>query len=191
MKKFIFANFMLLALLGCNGESQKKTKADEMKEIIAANKADVDLRLGSSPKKFSAKAVDGSTFNSAEHDGKYWIVFVYQNSYLKKSESYDLVAELNTLHQKYGNQFPMVGIVNGFSDDAATMTKSIVEAKFSFKQIDNTQGPGKEEAIKENVYCTPAKILIDPKGKVVYNGCGGNTDTFDVLLDSLFKSKKL
>lgn len=191
MKKFILGSIMLLALIGCSGKSQEKDQAENMKEMIAANKADIDLLLGASPKEFSAKTVDGSIFDSAEHNGKYWVIFVYQNSYLKKSESYDLVSELNAMHQKYGNQFPMIGIVNGFSDDAAAMTKSITEAKFNFKQIDNTQGPEKDEVIKENVYCTPAKILIDPTGKVVYNGCGGKTETFAILLDSLVKLKKL
>ena len=191
IKKIVTLSLMLITLFGCNGESQEQTKEEKMKEIIAANKADVDLLLGSSPKEFSAKTVDGSLFKSGENKGKYWIIFVYQNSYLKKSESYDLVAELNATHQKYGSQFPMIGIVNGFSDDAAAMTTSITKAKFNFKQIDNTTGPGKEQAINENVYCTPAKILIDPAGKVVYNGCGGKTETFDILLDSLSKSKKL
>lgn len=101
------------------------------------------------------------------------------------------MAELNATHQKYGSQFPMIGIVNGFSDDPAKMTKSITEAKFNFKQIDNTQGPEKEEAVNENVYCTPAKILIDPAGKVIYNGCGGKTETFNVLLDSLVRTNKM
>lgn len=191
MKKFITLILLLITLFGCNGESQEKTKEEKMKEIIAANKADVDLLMGSTPKEFSAKTVDGSLFKSSENKGKYWIIFVYQNSYLKKSESYDLVAELNATHQKYGSQFPMIGIVNGFSDDPAKMTKSIAEAKFNFKQIDNTQGPEKEEEVNENVYCTPAKILIDPAGKVVYNGCGGKTETFNVLLDSLVRSNKM
>ena len=191
MKKFIMLSLLLIALFGCNGESQEKTKEEKMKEIIAANKADVDLLMGSTPKEFSAKTVDGSLFKSSENKGKYWIIFVYQNSYLKKSESYDLVAELNATYQKYGSQFPMIGIVNGFSDDPAKMTKSITEAKFIFTQIDNTQGPEKEEEVNENVYCTPAKILINPAGKVVYNGCGGKTKTFDVLLDSLVRTKKM
>ena len=191
MKKFITLSLLLITLFGCNGESQEKTKEEKMKEIIAANKADVDLLMGSTPKEFSAKTVDGSLFKSSENKGKYWIIFVYQNSYLKKSESYDLVAELNATHQKYGSQFPMIGIVNGFSDDPAKMTKSITEAKFNFKQIDNTQGPEKEEEVNENVYCTPAKILIDPAGKVIYNGCGGKTETFNVLLDSLVRTNKM
>ncbi|MDQ1143143.1 hypothetical protein [Pedobacter agri] len=85
----------------------------------------------------------------------------------------------------------MIGIGNGFSDDTAAMTKSILEAKFNFKQIDNTHGPEKDEVINENVYCTPAKILINPEGKVVYNGCGGKTETFDALLDSLVRTNRM
>lgn len=86
MKKFITLSLLLITLFGCNGESQEKTKEEKMKEIIAANKADVDLLMGSTPKEFSAKTVDGSLFKSSENKGKYWIIFVYQNSYLKKSE---------------------------------------------------------------------------------------------------------
>lgn len=191
MKKLILLSLVIIALFGCNGESQEKIKDEKMKEVVTANKTAINLLLGDSPKDFSVKTADGSLFKSADNKGKYWVIFVYQNSYLKKSESYDLVAELNATHQKFGKHFPMIGIVNGFSDDAAAMTKSIIEAKFNFQQIDNTQGPEKDQVINENVYCTPAKILINPEGKVVYNACGGKTETFEVLLDSLVKANKM
>ncbi|WP_316807897.1 hypothetical protein [Pedobacter agri] len=191
MKKLTLLSLMIIALFGCDGESQEKIKNEEMKEVVIADKTAIDLLLGDSPKDFSVKTADGSLFKSADNKGKYWVIFVYQNSYLKKSDSYDLVAELNATHQKFGKHFPMIGIVNGFSDDAAAMTKSIIEAKFNFQQIDNTQGPEKDQVINENVYCTPAKILINPEGKVVYNACGGKTETFEVLLDSLVKANKM
>ena len=84
----------------------------------------------------------------------------------------------------------MLGIANGFSDDEKAIKALFAKANLSFKQIDNTRGPEKDERINDNVFCTPAKILIDPTGKVVYNGCGGKTETFNYKLDSLINSGK-
>lgn len=184
MKKTAIFSLLIIMLFGCTGKSQD----EKTQEMATESKPKVDLLQGSTPINFSAKTTDGSIFNSADNKGKYWAIFVYDKSYLTKSESYDMVAELNETYKKFGNKIPMVGIANGFSDDENVIKQLFAKANFSFKQIDNTQGPEKEQKVNENVFCTPAKILIDPTGKVVYNGCGGKTETFDYKLDSLVKS---
>jgi len=184
MKKTALLSLLVIILFGCTGKSQE----EQSKTMTTVSKPTVDLAQGSKPINFSAKTTDGSTFNSAANKGKYWVIFVYDKSYLSKSESYDMVTELSETYKKFGGKIPMVGIANGFSDDENAIKKLFANANFGFKQIDNTQGPEKEQKVNDNVFCTPAKILIDPTGKVVYNGCGGKTETFDYKLDSLFKS---
>lgn len=176
---------LALVFAACNSAPKEQT----MEEKIAAyNKSKIDLLMGATPDEFSAKTTDGTAFNSKDYKGKYWVLFVYDNGSLTKSESYDMAAELNKTHQLFGDKIPMIGLVNGFSDDEPALQKLFAEAKISFKQIDNTEGPNKEKPVNDNVFCTPAKILINPNGKVVYNGCGGKTDTFDYKLDSLVKA---
>jgi len=186
MKKIAIFSLLIIILFGCTGKSQD----EKTKEMATESKPSVDLLQGSTPIDFTAEATDGSTFNSADNKGKYWAIFVYDRSYLTKSESYDMVAELNETYKKFGSKIPMLGIANGFSDDEKAIKALFAKAKFSFKQIDNTRGPEKDERINDNVFCTPAKILIDPTGKVVYNGCGGKTESFNYKLDSLINSGK-
>ncbi|SOD13326.1 peroxiredoxin family protein [Pedobacter xixiisoli] len=183
MKNLIFAA-LALVFTACNSAPKEET----MEEKLATyNKSKIDLLMGAKPE-FSAKTTDGSVFNSKDNKGKYWVLFVYDSGSIAKSESYDMAAELNKTYELFGDKIPMVGLVNGFSDDEPALQKLFAEAKFSFKQIDNTEGPNKEKPLNDNVFCTPAKILIDPNGKVVYNGCGGKTQTFDYKLDSLVKA---
>lgn len=177
---------LMLALLACNGKSD-----EQKKEIPAlAKKPEIDFDMGSSPEAFSAKTTDGSTFNSQDYIGKYWVVFVYGKNYLTKSDSYDMVAELNETHKKFGDKIPMIGIFSGISGDDIATKKLLENAKFTFKQIDNSQNIDREKVINESTWCTPAKIIINPKGKVIYNGCGGGGETLEYKLDSLIHTEK-
>lgn len=191
MKKVIILSLILVTLFGCNGNSQEQKLKEQREAFFASDKAEVNFFKEATPKNFSAQTVDGSLFNSKENNGKYWVVFVYSKNYLTKSVSYDLVKELNETHKKYGSKFPMIGVVTGYSESEVEMKKKIDSANFRFKQIDNCAGPDQDKKFKENVFCEPAKILIDPKGKVVYHGCGGNTKTFNILLDSLIHTNKM
>jgi cytochrome oxidase Cu insertion factor (SCO1/SenC/PrrC family) len=187
MKNLLFLMLLSLIVSSCNRQS----KEDKMKEFIAANKADVDFDIGSTPKNFSVKTTDGTTFNSKVNKGKYWVVFVYSHKYLTKTDDYDMVAELNETYKKFGDKLPMIGIAEGLSEDEKETKKLFEGAKLQFKQIDNTEGIEKEEKIKDNVVCTPAKILIGPDGKVMINTCGGKNNALDVELERLIKEGKL
>lgn len=181
---------LFFALLACN--ETKKSKELTTEEQLKEYKKDlINFQIGDSPKEFSAKTTDGKLFKSADYKGKFWVIFVYDRSYLIKSETYDMVAELNQTHKKYGDKIPMLGLIKGYSDNGPQLKQQIDNAKMEFSLIDNTQGPNKEtKAVKDDVFCTPAKILIDPNGKVLYNFCGGKTETFDIKLDSLVKANK-
>ncbi|RZK57615.1 MAG: AhpC/TSA family protein [Pedobacter sp.] len=183
----IMGSLLVLTMSACSQSNKDEKRKTEM----VKPKVTLNLLVGDKPKDFTAKATDGSTFNSAENKGKYWAVFVYDKSYLVKSDSYDMVAELKETIKNFCDKIPMLVIVNGFSDDEPALKTMIANAKISIKQIDNTEGPDKEKPLDDNVFCTPAKILIDPSGKVIYNGCGGKTSTFDIKLDSLVKANKL
>lgn len=174
MKPLILILF--LSFLACN---------DKKEVPFAPKKADVNFDLGSSPKFFSAKTTDGTTFNSKDYLGKYWVIFVYQDNFLT-----DMVAELNETHKNFGNKFPMIGILNGLSEDDKATKQLLDNAKFNFKQIDNSEGLNKEKVINELTWCTPAKIIINPKGKVIYNDCGGGGTKLEYKLDSLVHTEK-
>lgn len=188
MKKiFLIAGSLLVfSIVACSQAKQDKKEPETTKPKIVLN-----LLQGEIPKDFTVSTTNGKTFNSAENKGKYWAVFVYDKSYLTKSDSYDMVAELKETITKFGEKVPMLVIVNGFSDDEVKLKKLMADANISISQIDNTEGPEKEKPLDDNVFCTPAKILIDPSGKVVYNGCGGKTEKFDLMLTDLIKSQKL
>ncbi|WP_316735704.1 peroxiredoxin family protein [Pedobacter aquatilis] len=190
MKKinFIFLSLIVVVIAACSQGQKEKTLKEELAEIRANQ---IDFSQNATPKEFIAKTTDGSTFNSKDFKGKYWVLFFYDSSYLIKSESYDFVAEVNNTHKLYGDKIPMVGIANGLSEDEKELKAKFANAKFGFKQIDNTKSPSKESQVKDNVFCTPAKIIIDPKGKVIYNGCGGKTENFDLMLADLIKAEKL
>ena len=183
-------NILILAVLALIISACSSTPKEETLEekLAAYNKSKIDLLMGATPDEFSVKTTDGSVFNSKDNKGKYWVLFVYDRGSIARGETYDMVDELNKTHQLFGDKILMIGMANGFSDDEPALQKLFAEAKFSFKQIDNTEGPNKEKPLNDNVFCTPAKILIDPNGKVVYNGCGGKTQTFDYKLDSLVKA---
>ncbi|MEJ2901075.1 peroxiredoxin family protein [Pedobacter panaciterrae] len=186
MKALFMPVLLFLVLLSCNGQN----KEERLKQFIAANKADIDFNIGSRPKYFSVKTSDGSIFNSEVNKGKYWIVFVYQIEGLKKSEGYDMVADLNETFQRFGDKFPIIGIAEGFSDDEEATQKLFKESRLQFKQIDNTEAMNKEIKLKENVVCTPSKILIGPDGKVILNVCGGKTKSLDDELERLIIQNK-
>lgn len=190
MNKFnlIFFSLVTLMMTACSQTPKEKTLEEELAEIRANQ---VDFSKDATPKDFSAKTTDGNTFNSKDNKGKFWVLFVYDKSYLAKSESYDMVAELNNTYKLYGAKIPMVGMANGLDEDETQLKRQFADAKFAFKQIDNTKSPTKDAKVKDNVFCTPAKIIIDPNGKVVYNGCGGKTEKFDLMLADLIKQEKL
>ncbi|GAA3984757.1 hypothetical protein GCM10022246_40580 [Pedobacter ginsengiterrae] len=190
MKKIHLAVLCLITLtiVACSQAKKEKTLEEEIAEYKANQ---IDFSQNAKPKDFSAKATDGSTFNSKDFKGKYWAIFFYDRSYLIKSDSYDLVAELNNTHKLFGDKIPMVALINGFCDNDLELKRQIDSAQFAFTQIDNTKGPNKESKVKDNVFCTPAKIIINPAGKVVYNGCGGNTEKFNLMLTDLIKAEKL
>ncbi|TRX35864.1 AhpC/TSA family protein [Flavobacterium sp. ZT3R18] len=170
----------LLLFLSCK-ENLKSTKEDIPYHAIDK----IDLFMGSTPKKIIAKTLDGSVFNSKEHTGKYLVIFIYDKGYLKKSESYDMVEELNTTYKDFKNKIHFIGIIKGFIESKKELNDLVSNSKIDFKQIDNTKSYKKNEKLDYNIFCSPAKIIISPEGKVIYSACGGKTETLNYKLDSI------
>ncbi|MDH6251051.1 peroxiredoxin [Chryseobacterium sp. H1D6B] len=149
-------------------------------------KSQIDFFLHAKPNYFSAKTIDGSVFNSQNYKGKNLIIFVYDKSYLKKSESYDMAEEFNALYTEFKNEAYFIGIVEGFVENEKELKNYLSQSDVLFEQIDNTKSYEKSEKLNYNIFCSPAKILINTDGKVIHSSCGGgNNSGITQKLDSI------
>lgn len=187
----MFSALLLLFCLACNNGSKEGLNEAKGKDAMVQNQSDIDLLQGSSPKAFAVEAMDGKLYQSAENKGKFWVIYIYDNADLAAKKSGSTVKDIKELHEQFGNKVPMLGIVNGFNDDDQLLKDLFATAHLPFPHIDNTEGPHKIAPIKDNVFCTPASILINPEGKVIYNGCGSGLGTLSAKLGQLMKDNKL
>jgi peroxiredoxin len=187
MKK-ILALFIILSILSCESKEEKKEKflKDFQEQAKEMKKNQIDLFLHAKPKYFSAKTISGTTFNSQNYKGKNLVIFIYDKSYLKKSESYDMAEESNTLYKEFKDNAEFIGIVEGFIENEKELKDYLKQSKILFEQIDNTKSYDKSEKLNYNLFCSPAKILIDINGKVIHSSCGGgNITEISRKLDSI------
>jgi len=178
--------FTLFFMVSCEDKKSPekkdlKTELQTMSEKFKQNQ--IDLQLNATPKYFSAKTISGKQFNSEDYKGKNLVILVYDNSYLKKSDTYDLSEEFNKIYNSYKDKVLFIGIIEGFTDSEAELQKSVKESKILFDQIDNTISTNQEEKIIHNISCDPAKIVIDQSGKVILSSCGGknSSDLISIL----------
>ncbi|KFF04626.1 peroxiredoxin family protein [Flavobacterium reichenbachii] len=175
--KYFLLLLIFPIMISC--ENKKAQEEKDLKELQAMalemKKNEIDFSLNAVPKYFSAKTIKGSSFNSEDYKGKNLVVFVYDKSYLKKSDSYDMAEELNEIYDLYKDKVQFIGIVEGFVDNDAELQDYLKSSKIAFDQIDNTISTDKEEKLHHNLVCSPAKILIDEKGKVTAASCGGGS----------------
>lgn len=178
------------ALFACQSSpDQDKKTLDEY--FAEQRKNQVDFSIGSQPRNFSVKTIDGQQFELAKQRGKHLVVFVYDKTWLKVDSSYNLSKELNGTYRKFKDQIAFIGIINGDLEPDQLKTL-LARSKMEFPQIDNTVNVDKNEVINDNVVCTPAKIIIDPAGKVLYNGCGGAVaEIINYKLDSIVHTTKV
>ncbi|MBC9795393.1 redoxin domain-containing protein [Sinomicrobium weinanense] len=147
----------------------------------------IKLFLNEKPKSFKAKTIKGNEFNSKNNAGNYWVIFIYDKGYLKPSESYDMASELNYTYKKFKGKISFIGIIEGLIESENELDALLHQSDIQFNQIDNTRSWSfeKEEQLNYNMYCSPAKIIIDPEGKVIFSMCGGHTETINYKLDSI------
>ncbi len=156
------------------------------KEFDEYKEKAIDFDLNTTPKYFSATTIDGKSFNSKDHSGKNIVIFIYDASYLKKSESYNLSQEFNDVYNSFKEDAQFIGIIQGFVENEKDFNDSVTNSKLLFQQIDNTISQTKSKELFYNIVCTPAKILIDVNGKVISSTCGGrNTAALVYKLDSI------
>ncbi|EJL72489.1 peroxiredoxin family protein [Chryseobacterium populi] len=187
MKKFSVL-LIILSMLSCESKKEKEEKflKDFQEQAKEIRKNQIDLFLNATPKYFSAKTIQGKTFNSQEYKGKNLVILIYDKSYLKKSESYDMAEEYNTLYNEFKNNAEFIGIVEGFIENEKELKDYLSHSTVLFDQIDNTKSYGKSEKLNYNIFCSPAKIVIDVNGKVIYSSCGGgNITEITQKLDSI------
>jgi peroxiredoxin len=178
MKK-ILSLFIILSILSCESKEEKKEKflKDIQEQAKEMKKNQIDLFLHAKPKYFSAKTINGAIFNSQNYKGKNLVIFIYDKSYLKKSDTYDMPEEFNSLYKEFKNNVDFIGIVEGFIENEKELKDYLNQSNILFEQIDNTKSYDKSEKLNYNIFCSPAKILIDINGKVIHSSCGGGNST--------------
>jgi peroxiredoxin len=192
MKK-ILSLFIILSILSCESKEEKKEKflKDFQEQAKEMKKNQIDLCLHAKPKYFSAKTINGTTFNSQNYKGKNLVIFIYDKSYLKKSDTYDMPEEFNALYKEFKNNADFIGIVEGFIESEKELKDFLNQSNILFEQIDNTKSYDKSEKLNYNIFCSPAKILIDINGKVIHSSCGGgNSAEITQKLDSIKVASK-
>ncbi|GAA5097381.1 hypothetical protein GCM10023210_32410 [Chryseobacterium ginsengisoli] len=180
-------------MLSCESKEEKKEKflKDFQEQAKEMKKNQIDLFLNAKPKYFSAKTISGTTFNSQNYKGKNLVIFIYDKSYLKKSESYYMAEEFNTLYKEFKNNAYFIGIIEGFIKNEKELKDYLNQSNILFEQIDNTKSYDKSEKLNYDIFCSPAKILIDINGKVIHSSCGGgNNIEISRKLDSIKVASK-
>ncbi|MBK1898033.1 peroxiredoxin family protein [Chryseobacterium paridis] len=186
--KYIVILLVILSQISCESKEEKKQRIfkEFEKEAKAIRKNQIDLFVNAKPKYFSAKTINGSVFNSQDYKGKNLVIFIYDKAYLKKSDSYNMAEEFNALYTEFKNEAHFIGIVEGFVENDKALKDYLSHSTVLFDQIDNTKSYNKSEKLNYNIFCSPAKILIDINGKVIHSSCGGgNNMIIGQKLDSI------
>lgn len=188
MNKILTVLAILPFIISCqNKKEQEEADLKELqKQAQELRKNQIDFFMNATPKYFSAKTVNGKLFNSQDFKNKNLVVFIYDKSYLKKSDTYDMTKELNEIYSSYKDKIKFVGIIEGYVENQNELNEYLKKSKILFEQIDNTKSQDKSEILNYNMYCSPAKILINSSGKVIHSSCGGG-NSYELIqkLDSI------
>ncbi|WP_017496454.1 hypothetical protein [Flavobacterium sp. WG21] len=175
MNRILALLAILPFLISCqNKKEQEENNLKELqKQAQELRKNQIDFFMNATPKHFSAKTLSGKLFNSQYFKNKNLVVFIYDKSYLKMSDTYDMTKELNEIYKAYKSKIEFVGIIEGYVENQNELNEYLKNSKILFEQIDNTKSKNKPEILNYNMYCSPAKILINSNGKVIHSFCGG------------------
>ncbi|WP_417941528.1 peroxiredoxin family protein [Flavobacterium sp. RS13.1] len=192
MNKILALFAILLLLISCqNRKEQEENNLKRLqKQAQELMKNQIDFFMNATPKYFSAETLSGKRFNSQDFKNKNLVVFIYDKSYLKKSDTYDMTKELNEIYNAYKDKIEFIGIIEGYVENQNELDEYLKKSKILFEQIDNTISQDKPEILNYNMYCSPAKILIDPSGKVIHSSCGGG-NSYELIqkLESIKNSR--
>ena len=169
---------------------KKETNEYNLTEIHRENQklmnSKIDFSLDAKPEYFAAKTIDGNLFTTQDFKNKNIVIFIYDKSYLKKSETYDMTEEFNIIYYSYKDKIKFLGIIEGYDKNENELHEYIKNSQISFEQIDNTETQNKSKILDYKMFCSPAKILIDTNGKVIHSSCGGgNSNELVQKLDSI------
>lgn len=186
MKLFYLITLSVLTLIISCKKSGKDVELQ--KEIAEFKKKRIDFNIGTTPRFFTANTISKKVFNSKDYRGKYLLLLVYEHGYFgdNPDSNYDIESDLNSIYESYKDKVSIIGIIEGYKE-SKKIDAETSEPQFQFDQIDNTQNPEKKTQFDTNIWCTPAKILIGPDGKVIINSCGGGAH--EKLVSELEKIK--
>jgi len=173
----ILLTILSFCILSCswNSGNKKEKTNNNLYENQTMNK--LDFFLDAQPEHFLAITISGKQFNSKDFIGQNLVVFIYSKNYLKSSETYNMPKELNEIYDTYKDKVSFVGIIEGFVENDKELNDYLNNSHILFEQIDNTISYEKTKNLTYNIFCTPAKILINKDGKVIHSSCGGGENT--------------
>ena len=183
VKMNFFLVILSFCILSCSGNKKQKEKNnldENQTQIINMENQKIDFFLDAQPKHFSEITISGKQFNSKDFIGQNLVVFIYDKGYLKRETddmSYDMPKELNEIYDTYKDKVSFVGIIEGFVENDKELNDYLNNSHILFEQIDNTISYEKTKNLTYNIFCTPAKILINKDGKVIHSSCGGGENT--------------
>ncbi|WP_313385797.1 AhpC/TSA family protein [Chishuiella sp.] len=175
MRKLLLLVVILLFISSCKDKKnqQENSLKELQKQALELRKNQIDFFINATPKYFTAKTLNGKLFNSQDYKNKNLVILIYDKSYLRKSESYDMTKELNDIYNSYKNKIKFIGIIEGYVENQNELDEYLKNSGIIFEQIDNTKSQNKPQVLDYNIFCNPAKILINSNGKVIHSSCGG------------------
>lgn len=84
-----------------------------------------------------------------------------------------MTKEQNDIYNSYKNKIKFIGIIEGYVENQNELDEYLKNSGIIFEQIDNTKSQNKPQVLDYNIFCNPAKILINSNRKVIHSSCGG------------------
>ena len=147
--------------------------------IVTLTTAVAQPRTGTTAPELALPTMSGSTLKLSSLRGKY-VVLDFWASWCGPCMSG--MPEMKKYYAKYKSKVEFLGV--NCDDDPAAWKKAVKAAALPWKHVNYS---GNVQAMQKfNVSGLPTKIIIDPKGKVVYS-CVGEQPVFYTKLEQLLK----
>lgn len=95
----------------------------------------------------------------------------------------ELIPNLVELHDKHKKKVWFVSIANDEKKNLGKLKNMVRQKRMSWIQLFDDENEQNSITNQYDVSCFPTSILVDPKGKIVFRGCGKND--FDDLVSAI------